>query len=165
MEHYIHFYHLGYLVRSKFFDLYKEAHTTSYFKTKCYAHATEFFFLSAIPAGHSSPSLTKFTRWSPAPLPYVTINTDGSSKGNLGMSDVGSMARFATSEWLWGFSLHLGITNNTMAKLWGIREALLQAWDNDHRQVCLQTNCLQTDSLLASKWLNTNGFTLWSSLT
>jgi len=52
---------------------------------------------------------------------------------------------------VWGFSLHQGFTNNTMAELWGIREALLRAWDNSHHRVCLQTN-----SLLATKWLNNN---------
>ena len=61
------------------------------------------------------------------------------------------MARSVTGEWLWGFSLHLGITNNSMTKLSGIREALLRAWDNGHRRVCFQTY-----SLLATKWLNTN---------
>nr|POE55545.1 putative ribonuclease h protein [Quercus suber] len=67
------------------------------------------------------------------------------------MSGVGGVARSATGKWLWGFSLHLGVTNNTMAELWGIREMLLRAWDNGHCRLCFQT-----DSLLASKWLNTN---------
>ena len=38
-----------------------------------------------------------------------------------------------------------------MAELWGIREALAQAWAKGHHRVCLQT-----DSLLAYKWLKTN---------
>ena len=38
-----------------------------------------------------------------------------------------------------------------MAELWGIRESLVRAWANGHHRVCLQTN-----SLLAYKWLNTN---------
>ena len=60
------------------------------------------------------------------------------------------MACLANEEWLWDFSLHLGVTNNTMAELWGIREALAQAWAKGHHRVCFQT-----DSLLAYKWLNT----------
>jgi len=90
-------------------------------------------------------------RWSLAPFPYVTLNTDGSSLGNLGESGVGGVACAANGEWLWGFSLHLGVTNNTMAKLWGIREALVWAWAKGHHRVCLQT-----DSLLTYKWLKTN---------
>ena len=49
------------------------------------------------------------------------------------------------------FSLHLEVTNNTMAELWGIREALARAWAKGHHRVFLQT-----DSLLAYKWLKTN---------
>ena len=77
--------------------------------------------------------------------------TDGSSLGNPETSNAGGMARSANGEWLWGFSLHLGVTNNTIAKLWGIREVLVRAWANGYHQVCLQI-----DSLLAYKWLTTN---------
>ena len=38
-----------------------------------------------------------------------------------------------------------------MAELWGIREALARAWAKGHHRVFLQT-----DSLLAYKWLKTN---------
>ena len=61
------------------------------------------------------------------------------------------MPRLANGEWLWGFAMHLVVTNNTMAELWGIREALVRAWTNGYYRVCLQT-----DSLLAYKWLKTN---------
>ena len=115
------------------------------------SHATEFFFLSSILAWHLSPSSPISTRWCLAPPPYVTINIDGSLKGNSRMFGAGGVARSTIGEWLWGFSLYLGFTNNTMVELWGIREALLWAWDNGHRWVFFQTN-----SLLATKWLNTN---------
>ena len=111
------------------------------------SHATEFF-LNSIPAWHPSPSSPTSTRWCPTPPPYVIINTDRSSKGNLGMSGTGGVARLATGKWLWGFSLHLGCTNNTMAELWGIRETLLRAWDNGHRRVCdanLNRHALRTN--------------------
>nr|POE97975.1 putative ribonuclease h protein [Quercus suber] len=71
------------------------------------SHAMEFFFLSSIPAWHPCPSSPTSTRWCPTPPPYVTINIDGSSKGNPGIFGAGGMARSATGEWLWGFSLNL----------------------------------------------------------
>lgn len=77
-------------------------------KQNAISHATEFFFLSSVSAWHpSSSSPTTLTRWCLAPLPHVTINTDGSSKGNPGMSSAGGVARSAAGEWLWNFSLHL----------------------------------------------------------
>ena len=101
-------------------------------KQNAISHATEFFFLSTVLSGHLSLSSLKYIRWSPAPFPYVTLNTDGSSLGNLEEFGVGGVAHSANGEWLWGFSLHLGVTNNTMAELWGIREVLVRAWANGH---------------------------------
>ena len=115
------------------------------------SHATRFFFLSTVHSGHSAPLSIKCIRWSLAPFPYVTINTDGSSIGNPGKSGAGGVACSSNGEWLWCFSLHLGVTNNTMVELWGIREALAWAWVEGHHRVCLQT-----DSVLAYNWLNTN---------
>lgn len=90
------------------------------------SHATEFFFLSSIPAWYPFPSSNTSIRWRPAPLPYDTINIARSSKENHpGLYGAGGVARSATGEWLWGFSLNLGFANNTMAELWGMREALL----------------------------------------
>ena len=120
-------------------------------KQNAISHATEFFFLSSVPLRQSSSLSIKYIRWSPAPFPYITINTDSSLIGKLGKSGAGGVARLANGEWLWGFSLLLGVTNNTMAELWGLREALARAWAKGHHRVCLQTN-----SLLAYKWLNTN---------
>ena len=125
VEHYLCFHHLGYLAGPKLVNLYMEAHTTSHSKSKCYVACHGVLLPQLYPAWHPSPSSPTSTRWCPAPPPYVTINTDGSSKGNPGMSGADGVAHSATGEWLWGFSLHLGFTNNTIAELWGIREALL----------------------------------------
>ena len=120
-------------------------------KQNAISRATEFFFLSTILSGHSSLTSLKYIRWSLTPFPYVTLNTDGSFFGNPETSNAGGVARSTNREWLWGFSLHLGVTNNTIAKLWGIREVLIRAWANGYHQVCLQT-----DSLPAYKRLTTN---------
>ena len=85
-------------------------------KQNAISHATEFFFLSTVPFEYSSPSSYIYIRWSPAPFPFITLNTDGSSLGNPGESGAGGVARSANGEWLWGFALHLEVTNNTMAK-------------------------------------------------
>lgn len=89
-------------------------------KQNAISHATKFFFLNTVLSGHSPPSFFTYIRWSPAPFPFITLNTDSSSLGNPAESGAGGVARSANGEWLWGFALHLGVTNNTMAKLWGI---------------------------------------------
>ena len=89
-------------------------------------------------------------RWCLVPFPFVTINTDGSFSGNPRPTRAGGLARTHARTWLWGFSLNLGCTNNTVAELWGIWAALNLAWDKGHWRVLLQTN-----SLLAVKWIST----------
>ena len=107
--------------------------------------------LSAVLLRRSSLLSIKYIRWNPAPFPYVTINIDGSSISNPEKSSAGGVARSTNGDWLWGFSLHLGVTNNTMAELWGLREAMARAWAKGHHWARFQT-----DSLLAYKWLTTN---------
>ncbi|KAK7815826.1 putative ribonuclease h protein [Quercus suber] len=120
-------------------------------KSNAFSHATKFFFLSTRPTLPSQKYVEEVVRWIPALIPHITINTDDSSRGNLGPSGVGGLARSASGSWLWGFLLRLGFTNNTMAELWGIRSALLLAWNRGYRGVTFQT-----DSLLETKWLTTN---------
>ena len=85
-------------------------------KQNAISHATKFFFLSTAPSEYSSLSSYIYIRWSPAPFPFITLNTDGSSLSNPGESCAGGVARSANGEWLLSFALHLGVTNNTMAK-------------------------------------------------
>ena len=120
-------------------------------KQNAISHVTEFFFLSTVPLRQSFLLSIKYIRWSPTTFPYVTINIDGNSIGNLEKLGARGVARLANGEWLWGFSLHLGVMNNTMAELWGLREALTRAWAKGHHRVCFET-----DSLLVNKWLTTH---------
>nr|POE86300.1 hypothetical protein CFP56_45909 [Quercus suber] len=46
-------------------------------------------------------SVTMIIKVELAPLPYVTINTDRSSKGNPGMFGAGGVACSAIGKWLW----------------------------------------------------------------
>ncbi|KAF3972467.1 hypothetical protein CMV_004038 [Castanea mollissima] len=80
-------------------------------KQNAIAHAIEFFFLNTVLL-HQLPLYSlNYIRWSPTPFPYVTLNTNESL---------------------------LGVTNNTMAEMWGIREASVWAWTNSHHRVAPQ---------------------------
>lgn len=108
------------------------------------SHATEFYFLSTHASTLVHVSMDIWIRWHLGTYPYITINTDGIAVGNPGPTGAGGLAHSHTEEWLWGFSFKLGWTSNTVAKLWGIKEALFEAWWKGHWRIILQT-----DSLLA----------------
>ena len=55
------------------------------------------------------------------PDPYIKLNTDGSAIGNPRLAGAGGILRNHSSEWISGFSLHLGLTSNNMAKLAVVR--------------------------------------------
>ena len=55
------------------------------------------------------------------PDPYIKLNTDGSAIGNPRLAGAGGILRNHSSEWISGFSLHLGLTSNNMAKLAAVK--------------------------------------------
>ena len=101
-------------------------------KDNSVSHATEFYFLSSLPVSSSSTLPSIWIRWCPGPFPFITINIDASSIGNLGPVGAGGLACSHTGAWLWGFSMNLGRSNNTVAELWGIRVVLRKAWNKGH---------------------------------
>ena len=104
-------------------------------KKNALSRATEFYFLSYVPTSFAKNSTRILFSWTPAPRPYISINMDDSSKGNPENSGAGGLARNHDGNWLWGFSLHLCNTNNIMAELWAICEALIQAWMFIYKQI------------------------------
>ena len=106
-------------------------------KDNSISHATKFYFLSSFPVSSSSTLPSIWIRWCPGPFPFITINTDASSIGNPGPVGAGGLACSHIGAWLWGFSMNLGRSNNTVAELWGIRATLRKAWNKGHWQVLL----------------------------
>lgn len=103
-------------------------------RNKALSHATKFFFLRSIPSSSTPQYFFILIIWTPASNPFVTINTDGSLKGNPGQLGASGLAWDSDGNWLWAFSLHLGNTNNTVAELVAIRKGLKLAWNRGYQQ-------------------------------
>uniref|UniRef100_A0A7N2LQE5 RNase H type-1 domain-containing protein n=1 Tax=Quercus lobata TaxID=97700 RepID=A0A7N2LQE5_QUELO len=73
-------------------------------------------------------TITTLAGWKPTPFPFLTLNTDGSAKGNTGHAGAGGIIRDHWGNWIRGFSINIGITHSMMAELWAIREGLKFAW-------------------------------------
>lgn len=61
-------------------------------KKNALSHATKFYFLSSFPTSFAQNSTRILFSWTPAPSPYISINTDGNSKGSPGNSGAGGLA-------------------------------------------------------------------------
>ena len=117
-------------------------------------HVTEFFYLSMHPKLQHQTIITTFVGWKPTPFPFLTLNTDGNSKGNTGRAGASRIIRDQWGKWIGGFSNNIGITHSMMVELWAIREGLKYAWNNGYIYINLQV-----DSKLAHNWItNLNSF-------
>ena len=110
--------------------------------------ATEYHFLVG-PMHYSRVTIPQFIRWQFPPNPFIKLNTDGSAIGNPRLAGAGGLLRNSLSEWISGFSLHLGLTSNNMAELAVVRQGLIIAWDMGFKFIHLELN-----SMTVFTWLN-----------
>ena len=90
--------------------------------------AAEFYHFSY----HRKTKGTKVTKiiyWHPPQPSFVTLNTDGSSKYNIGKAEGGGVLRDSKGRWIKGFSIHIGIALNNIAEIWAVRYGLKMAWE------------------------------------
>ena len=78
--------------------------------------ATEFHFLAS---SNSQPQvrIPQLIHWTRPPTPYIKLNTDGSAISNPGQAEAGGILQNHSGEWIFEFSLHLGLASNNMAEL------------------------------------------------
>ena len=61
-----------------------------------------------------------FISWKPPPLGFFKLNTDGSTKGNLGMVGASGLIRDHKGNWISGFSRNIAFTHSLAAELWAL---------------------------------------------
>ncbi|KAJ8762621.1 hypothetical protein K2173_008060 [Erythroxylum novogranatense] len=79
---------------------------------------------------------------------WIALNTDGTSKGNLGVAGAGSVIKDTEGRWLDGFVQNIGVATSFVAELWAIKVGLLMAWEKGYRRVRLQVDSLTIVSML-----------------
>lgn len=61
----------------------------------------------------------RWIAWKRRDESWVTVNTDGASKGNPGKATTGGVIWNSDGEWLVGFALNIGFCSALLAELWG----------------------------------------------
>ncbi|PKI71193.1 hypothetical protein CRG98_008368 [Punica granatum] len=87
-------------------------------------------------------------RWEPPPYGFYKLNSDGCSKGNLGLAGSGGLIRDSLGRWIIEYQMNLGHATSPIAELKARRQGLMIARD-------LGIGCLivELDAQLVLKWV------------
>ena len=79
----------------------------------------------SLPQQRDKPNKTNFLLgWTPPPLGFFKLNTDGLAQGNLGFACAGGLIRDSAGSWIRGFLHSIGFTTSLAVELWGLRDSL-----------------------------------------
>ncbi|KAJ7981919.1 Ribonuclease H protein [Quillaja saponaria] len=94
--------------------------------------------------------------WIMPPDGWVTLNTDGSSRGNPGVSGAGGLLRNSDENWLAGFAVALGVCSSTSAELWAVFHGLRPAWKLEFKKVMMEVDSKTVAAYLSNENNGTN---------
>lgn len=76
--------------------------------------------------------------WRPPPTDFFKLNTVGLAEGKPGPAGVGGVIRDHTGGWIKGFSWRIGVTNSLAAELWGLRDGLILAHQQNIKKIIIE---------------------------
>ncbi|KAL9286103.1 putative RNA-directed DNA polymerase [Arabidopsis thaliana] len=82
----------------------------------------------------------RLVAWKPPDGEWVKLNTDGASRGNLGLATTGGVLRDGIGHWCGGFALDIGVCSAPLAELWGVYYGLYMAWERRFTRVELEVD-------------------------
>ena len=107
----------------------------------------------------SSHQLTREIGWMPPPVGFYKINSDGSSKGNLGTTSYSVVIHNNDGVLIASCVKGLGVTSNFVVELCGLKDGLLLAKNRSLLPVVIEI-----DSLVVYHALNNNNADIFASV-
>ena len=71
----------------------------------------------------------KLVGWSPPPVHWLKLNTDGAFRATRGMASAEGIIRDENGDWISGFGMHIGPSSPLQAELWAVLQGLTLCWD------------------------------------
>ena len=99
-------------------------------------------FIFSLPAKNIKIGIPRIIKWNALLEPFIKLNIDGNSLGNPGLAGAGELLCNSSGAWISGFSLHMGITSNNIAKLGAICKGLLLAWNLGFKFIHLEIDSM-----------------------
>ena len=120
-----------------------------------YRTAIEFDYCAKAPRGLYQHVIRR-VRWEILDIGWVKLNSDGSSRGNPGVTGSGGLIRNEKGEWICGFARRIGITTSFAVELWGLRDGLLQCLNLNLSFVLIELDAKSIVDLLVNSDYSNN---------
>lgn len=114
----------------------------------CHYHDDFVRFCNSAAAGADPEFMEK--HWSPPPLGWMKLNTDGSFRKDNRSMGGGGLILDSTSQWHGGFTWHGRGGDAFLAEAKALHEGLQYAWNQGHRMVICEVDCKELFSVLSS---------------
>lgn len=92
------------------------------------------------PSLNSIPKILFQCAWSPPPVDFTRLNTDGSALGNPGHAGIGCIFRNHCGEFIQAASGYIGYTDNNVAEMVALRTGLKLALQRGMSKLLIQTD-------------------------
>lgn len=121
------------------------------------ARAKEIHRINNSPLSQQQKRMEIYIGWRPPPWPWCKLNTDGSCK-SIGVAGAGGIIRGASGNWISGFCMKIGEASVIMAKLWGLHQGLILAWNTGIRRLLVEVDSLSVTQMVTKQVVVPNVF-------
>ena len=89
--------------------------------------------------------------WTPPPIGFFKLNTNGSAKGNPGLVAAGGLIRDHNGSWIASFTKSIGFTHPIAAELQGLMEGLVLVKNLNIRNLLIEINAKVVTDIISSQ--------------
>ena len=96
-------------------------------------------------------NITTHIGWTPPPVGFFKLNTDGSTKENPSLAMASGLIRDHNRSWITSFTKSIGFTHPMAAELWGLREGLVLAKNLNIRNLLIEIDAKAVTGIINSQ--------------
>ena len=115
---------------------------------KIVSTATDLFY--TLPSKiNNSPKTMHHIGWRSPPTGFFKLNTNGSARENPSGASVGGIIKDMSGSWISSYSRKFGHTHSMAAELWGLRDGLMLATNQNIKKIIVEVDALAVVNLFS----------------